>query len=438
VRVARLRGRTFASLRHRNFRLYYASHGVAFAGRWMQQIAAYWLVLTLTGSPVAVGALALVQLLPVTLFGLAAGSVVDRFDVRRTIVVCEAIMAVIAGLLAALTLGGVVTVEMVYALVGAQGLAAVVGNPARHALVYRIVGPDDLPNAVALSSGLGTTARIAGPALGGLVVALAGTGVAFAVNAVSYVAIIAAVLAMREAELVPSIEPRALIGIVSGTRDALAFALGSRRVAVAFFSVLVVSTLSFNFDVLFPLLAARTLDAGAATYGLIAAIFGVGALCGALLLATIGKARLRLVLVGAGGFGLLELLLAPQTSLAIVCAILVPLGVFYVLWGSSALASLQLAAPPHLRGRAVSLYFFAFQGGAPLGGLLAGWLTTVGGTRLAFAVAGTVAVTSAVVGALTLRTSPRPRAQPGEPPASATTSAAASAARSISSSPTSL
>jgi MFS family permease len=427
--LARLGGRTFASLRHRNFRLYYASHAVAFAGRWMQQIAAYWLVLELTGSAVAVGALALVQLLPVTLFGLAAGSIVDRFDVRRTIVVCESALAVLAGVLAALTLAGVVEAWMVYVLMGAQGLFLVVDNPARHAVVYRIVGTADLPNAVALSSGLGTMARVAGPALGGLVVALAGTGVAFAVNAVSYLAVIVAVLAMRESELLARGAAHARIGIVSGMRDALAFALGSRRVAVAFFGVLIVSTVSFNFDVLFPLLAAETLDAGAGTFGLVAAVFGAGALVGALTLATIGKARMRLMLLGAGGFGALELALAPQTSLALVCAILVPLGVFYVLWGSSALATLQLSAPAELRGRAVSLYFFAFQGGAPLGGLLAGWLTTVGGTRLAFAVAGSVAVAVSVVGALLLR---RPHAQPA-----AATSATAVAASSMSPSSTS-
>jgi MFS family permease len=426
--LARLGGRTFASLRHRNFRLYYASHAVAFAGRWMQQIAAYWLVLELTGSAVAVGALALVQLLPVTLFGLAAGSIVDRFDVRRTIAVCESVMALLAAVLAALTLAGVVEAWMVYVLMGAQGLFLVVDNPARHALVYRIVGPADLPNAVALSSGLGTMARVAGPALGGLVVALAGTGVAFAVNAVSYLAVVVAVLAMRESELLAHGAAQARVGIASGMRDALAFALGSRRVSVAFFGVLIVSTVSFNFDVLFPLLAAETLDAGAGTFGLVAAVFGAGALVGALTLATIGKARMRLMLLGAGGFGALELALAPQTSLALVCAILVPLGVFYVLWGSSALATLQLSAPADLRGRAVSLYFFAFQGGAPLGGLLAGWLTTMGGTRLAFAVAGSVAVAVSLLGSLLLR---RPRPQP------ATTSATAVAASSMSPSSTS-
>jgi MFS family permease len=166
--------------------------------------------------------------------------------------------------------------------------------------------------------------------------------------------------------------------------------------------VLTLSTVSFNFDVLLPLLAGRTLDAGADVFGLIAAVFGAGALCGALFLATLGKAKLRLLLAGAGGFGVLELALAPQTELLAVCGLLFLTGIFYMLWGTSALASLQLAAPPHLRGQAASLYYFAFQGGAPFGGLLAGWLTSRGGTQLAFAVAGMSAVLVAVAGTVAL------------------------------------
>ena len=142
-------------------------------------------------------------------------------------------------------------------------------------------------------------------------------------------------------------------------------------------------------------------------------MFGAGALCGALILATVGRARLLLVLGGAAGFGAFQLALAPQDSLGVVCALLFAIGVFYVLWGSSALATLQLAAPEHLRGRAASLYFFAFQGGAPLGGLIAGFLVAEGGTLLAFSFAGTVAVLVAVVGILVAALSRRqPRAHP--------------------------
>jgi MFS family permease len=404
TRFAWVGGRTFASLRnHRNFRLYFVSHAVSFVGTWMQQIAAYWLVYELTGSPLAVGSLALAQLLPVTIFGLFAGSVIDHFDVRRLLLVTESLLTAAAGTLAVLTLTGAVELWQIYVIATIQGLVLVIGNPARHTLVFRIVGKADLPNAVALSSALGTMARTAGPALGGLVVALAGSGVAFAVNSVSYLAVVLALLAMRADELLPFV-PAARSGLRRSLRGTLSFVRRSRRVGVAFFTVLVLSTVSFNFDVLLPLLAGQTLDADADVFGLIAAVFGAGALCGALILATVGKASLRLLLGGAGGYGVLELALAPQQNLAAVCILLFLIGGFYVLWGSSALASMQLAAPDHLRGRAASLYFFAFQGGAPLGGLLAGWLTSRGGTQLAFAVAGIMAVIVAVTGAVVLLT----------------------------------
>lgn len=398
-RLARVGGRTFASLRkYRNFRLYFVSHAVSFAGTWMQQIAAYWLVLQLTGSAVAVGALALAQLLPVTVLGLFAGQVVDRFDARRLLIRTESTLILTAATLAALTLTGAVQLWQLYALGALQGVVSVFGNPARHALVFRIVGPADLPNAVALSSGLGTMARIVGPGLGGIVVAIAGPGVAFAVNACSYGATVAALLAMRGSELARFVRPVRKASF----RALAAFVLSTRRVTVAFFGVLFLSTVSFNFDVLLPLVAKRTLDSGAGTFGLLAAIFGAGALTGALLMATAGRSSLRLLLLGGGGFGVLELALAPQRSLVAVCVLLVPIGVCYVVWGQNALTALQLAAPPDMRGQAASLYFFAFQGGAPLGGLLAGWLTSQGGTGLAFAVAGTSAVVVSVAGVVAL------------------------------------
>jgi MFS family permease len=402
--VARVGGRTFASLRkHRNYRLYFLSHGVSFIGTWMQQIAAYWLVLDLTGSPLAVGTLALAQLLPVTLLGLPVGSMIDRFDVRRLLLVTESLSIVAAGTLAVLTLTGMVALWQVYGIAIFQGLVLVFGNPARHTLVFRIVGKDDLANAVALGSALGTTARIVGPALGGLVVAVAGVGVAFAVNSASYGAVVIALLAMRVSELRPYVPPAVQTGLRRSLRVMASFVRRSRRVAVAFFAVLALSTISFNFDVLLPLVAGETLDADADVFGLIASVFGAGALCGALFLATLGKARIRLLLAGAFGFGVLELALAPQTSLPVICVLLFLTGGCYLLWGASALASLQLAAPEHLRGQAASLYMFAFMGGAPLGGLLAGWLTARGGTQLAFVVAGTSAVLVSVIGSAVMR-----------------------------------
>lgn len=391
-------GRTFASVRkHRNYRLYFAGQAISFTGTWMQQIAASWLVLQLTHSAVAVGALALAQLFPVTVFGLFVGTLIDRLDVRRTAIVCEFLSMITAVALAVLTLTGQITVWELYFLAATQGMINAVDGPARHSLIFQMVGPEDLHNAVSLASSLGTIARILGPAIGGATVAFAGAGVCFSINAASFLAILVSLLALDRSKLMQPARDRAST-LFRGAGDALRYVRGSQRAGVAFAVVFVLATFSFNFNVLLPLVADRTLHRGAQTFGLIAAIFGAGALCGALVNATHGVASLRRLLTGAIGFGGFELVLAPQHSLFLVCALLFATGIFYTLWGTNALSVLQLEAPPHLRGRAASMYFFAFQGGAPLGGLLAGWLTAVGGTELAFLIGGVLSLAMAAIG----------------------------------------
>jgi MFS family permease len=396
--LASVGGRTFASLRkHRNYRLYFAGQAISFTGTWMQQIAASWLVLELTHSPVKVGLLTFVQLFPVTVLGLFVGTLIDRLDVLRTAIVCEALSLVVSAALAVLTLAGVVQVWEVFFLAGLQGVINAIDGPARHSLVFQMVGPADLPNAVALSSSLGTMARILGPAIGGAVIAFFGSGVCFAVNSASFLGILACLLALDvSAMLKPKRDHAARM--LGGAMEAIRFVAGSKRAAVAFVVVAMLATFAFNYNVLLPLLAKRTLHHGAETYGLLAAIFGAGALVGALINATNGRASLRRMLIGATGFGVFELLVAPQHSLVLVCVLLFAVGVSYTLWGTNALSVLQLEAPEHLRGRAAAMYFFAFQGGAPLGGLLAGWLTSVGGTRLAFFLGGGVSLVVAVLG----------------------------------------
>jgi len=387
--------RTFASLQHhRNYRLYFSGQAISFTGTWMQQIAASWLVLQLTGSPVAVGALALVQLLPVTVLGLFVGTLLDRFDVRRVAILCESLSLVLAATLAALTLSGVVVIAEVFVLAALQGIVNAVDGPARHSMIFQMVGPRDLPNAVALSSSLGTVARILGPAIGGIVVALWGSGVCFVLNAASFLGILTCLLMLDTSKMLRPARDRAA-RIVGGAAESLRFVRSSRRAGVAFVVVFMLATFSFNYNVLLPLVADKTLHRGAGTFGLIAAVFGAGALVGALINATHGKASLRRLLMGAAAFGVFELLLAPESTLSAVCLILFAAGIGYTLWGTNALSVLQLEAPERLRGRAAALYFFAFQGGAPLGGLFAGWLVTVGGTTLAFVVGGLVSVATA-------------------------------------------
>ena len=189
--LLRANRRTWTSLRkHRNYRIFFSGQVVSVTGTWMQNIAAAWLVLELTHSPVAVGLLMLCQFLPATALGLFSGVLVDRLDVRRTVIATQAASMVFAAALAAVTLGGVVEPWMVYLLTGLRGISLVVDHPARQAFTFQLVGRDELPNAVALNSGLFNGARVLGPALGGAVIAAAGPGACFLLNAVSFVAVL--------------------------------------------------------------------------------------------------------------------------------------------------------------------------------------------------------------------------------------------------------
>jgi MFS family permease len=419
--LARLNRRTFASLQqYPNYRLFFGGQVVSVTGSWMQNIASGWLIITLTHSPVAVGVLALAQFLPFTIFGLFAGVIVDRFDNRKLIIGTQAVQMVLAAALAAIALGGVAVPWMVYVIAFLRGSVLVLDVPARQSLTYRMVGPSELPNAIALNSSLFNASRVIGPALGGLVIAAVGLGFCFVSNAVSFLAVLASLLLMDERKLFPVIRSRVRPTLLRGTREGLAFALRNRRVLVTLVIVAVVSTFSFNLNVILPVLASTTLHAGPQTFGLISACFGAGALIGALVSASVGRASWKIVTLGTGLFGLAELLLAPERSVWAAGVLLIVLGAAFTTWTSNANSGVQLEAPDHLRGRVVGLYFYAFNGAAPLGGLLVGWLSARGGTELALVVGGIAALLMTVIGAVALRDEParpEPLAERSEPSA---------------------
>jgi MFS family permease len=395
--ILALNRRTFASLAYRNYRLYFMGQVVSVTGTWMQNIAMAWLILDLTHSPVAVGALALCQFLPFTVFGLFAGTVVDRFDPRRLVIWTQAASMVLAAGLAIPTLLGQVTPWIVYLAAGLRGAVLVLDAPSRQALTFQMVGPRELPNAVALNSSLFNAARVIGPTLGGAVVAIAGAGFCFALNAVSFLAVLAGLLAMRRDELLPPERHGERPRLLKGTREALSYARRTPRAGVILLLVAVVSTFAFNFNVLLPVLAKETLNSGPATFGVVTGCFGAGALVGALLAATLGRASIRTLVAAMTVFGVAEFLLAPLHSVVTTGAALFVVGLSFTMWTANANSTLQLEAPGHLRGRVVGLYYYAFNGAGPLGGLLAGWLAAVGGTGLAFAVGGVVTVVAVLV-----------------------------------------
>ena len=394
--LLRLNRRTFASLKYRNYRLFFSGQVVSVTGTWMQNIAMAWLVLDLTGSPVAVGILVLCQFLPFSILGLFAGVFADRLDPRRLVMTTQAAAMVLATALALLTLVGDAQPWQVYVLAVLRGTVLVFDAPARQAFTYQMVGPAELPNAIALNSSLFNAARVVGPAFGGVIVAVFGPGICFAANAVSFLAVLLALAAMNAHELVPLKRDGERPAIFAGTWEAMRYARRSPRVGIVLVLVAAVSTFAFNFNVLLPVLARETLDAGPEVFGILSACFGAGALVGALLAATIGRASIKLLLIGTAGFGVAELVLAPAQTLPVAAAALLAAGLCFTVWSANANASLQLRVPDAIRGRVLGLYFYAFLGLQPVGGLLSGWLADVGGTALAFAFGG--AVTLAATG----------------------------------------
>jgi len=269
-----------------------------------------------------------------------------------------------------------------------------------------MVGRAELPNAIALTSSLFNTARIFGPALAGIVIAAWGSGWAFAVNTVSFVAVLAGLLAMRESELYPLLDRRRPT-IWRGTREGFAYARRNRTVLVILSMMVVFSSICFNFNILLPLLAKNTLEAGPRTFGVISACFGAGALVGALSAATLANARWRTMFGGAAGFGLCELVIAPLHSTAPAGLLLFVCGLFFTSYTANSNAAIQLASADYIRGRVLGLYYYAWNGLAPFGALLVGWMCDRGGTELAFGVGGVSAIAMTAAGAFAVKRPPR-------------------------------
>jgi len=396
-------GQTFSSLRnHHNYRLYFGGQFVSQTGTWLQSAAMAWLVLQLTHSAFDVGLLAFWQFGPYAVLGLFGGALSDRMDHRKTLIAMQIVLGVCSALMALLTLTGVVTVWQAYAVAAARGLALVLNNPSRQAFIFQMVGRDELPNAIALNSSVVNASRILGPGVGGILIAAFGVGICFSLDAVSYAAVVVALLLMRVSELLP-IERRGRPTVLRSIGEGLHYVWRTPTVKLVLTMFFFICIASINFSVLLPLVASDTLHSGAAIYGLLTSCFGAGALVGALISASLGRANWRILLISAAGFGLGEVILAPQGTVAGAVLLLIATGIFYTLYTSNSNSMVQLSTPAYLQGRVAGLYSYIFAGTSPFGALLAGILTERGGTQLAFFVAGGTALVFATFGAVLYR-----------------------------------
>ncbi|HWJ32013.1 MAG TPA: MFS transporter [Gaiellaceae bacterium] len=394
--------RTFDSLRYRNYRLFFGGQIVSQTGSWMQRIAMGWFVLQITHSAFDVGVMAFASFLPFTVFGLFAGVLTDRMDARKLVLGTQTAQLLTSSVLAWIALAGIAQPWMLYAIGFANGLILVLDVPSRQQLTYRMVGREALPNAIALNTSLFNSSRIFGPSLAGPVYALTGAGYCFLINAISFLAVLLSLFAMRTGEFFP-LERFERPQILRGTREGLAYVLRDRRMLTLLTLTFFLSTFAFNFNVTLPVLANKTLHQPVWVYGALSALFGGGALIGALVTASRGRASLRVMLIGAALFTGAELLLAPVHDPWLAAALLFFVGAGFTSWSANSNTSMQLAAPDHLRGRIIGLYFYAFNGTASVAGLFVGWLCARGGTELAFFIAGVVGLVATSLAAAELR-----------------------------------
>jgi MFS family permease len=385
--------RTFGSLNTYNYRLYFGGNLVSYVGSWMQTMAEAWLVLTLTGSGIAVGATFACRFLPVLLFGLWGGVIADRFDRRKVLVVTQTLAAVLAVVLWLIVLTGVVHVWMVFALAIALGFVTVVDEPARHAFVEEMVGRSRLANAIALNSAVNNSARITGPAIAGVIIASAGTSWVFFVNAVSFFAVVASLLAMRRAELPPLHRTRGRPHI----REGLALAWATNEIRSTILLVAVVGTLVYNFPTFLTLLARNTFGGDAGLAGFLMAVLGVGTVIGALGAASRARPTRGTVVAAAALLGAALVIVAVMPTRATVVLALVPVGALATFFGSTANAHMQVCSPAHVRGRIMSIYMLLTLGSTVVGGPFVGWVCQQWNPRAGLGLAGVVTVSAAAV-----------------------------------------
>jgi MFS family permease len=385
--------RSFTSLSVPNYRRYFTGQLVSLSGNWMQTVAEMWLILSLTGSGVAVGVTSALQFLPFLLFGAFGGLLADRVNKRSLLLVTQTLMAVPALALWALTAAGAVEPWMVWALVFTRGSVNAVDTPTRQSFAIEMVGADRIVNAVSLNNAVIHSARIIGPAGAGLVIAILGVGPCFLLNALSFGAMIVALRSMDPDELEPA--PIASRGR-GAVRAALGYVIRTPALAIPLAMMALVGTLGYNFQVILPLLARFSFDGGATTYAALAVAMGAGSVAGALAAAHRGRVGPGLLVAAAFGFGAVALVAAIAPSVPLEIAALIPLGAASVTFAAGVNSSLQLDADPVMRGRVMALYSIVFLGSTPIGGPLAGWLSQTIDPRAALVMTGAAALAAAI------------------------------------------
>jgi MFS family permease len=392
---------TFRALRNRNYRLFYTGQAISLSGSWMQTIALAILVIQLTDSKIALGTVTMLQFLPITLFVLPAGVLADRVPKRNFMLATRALAMFQATMMTILVFSGHIQLWHVYSLAFVLGLSNALEQPTRQAFVVEMVGKDDLMNAIALNSGLFNGARLIGPAIGGVIIALFGVRIAFMLDAISFIPIIVSLALMDMSELYgsrPQTEGRA--NPIAELREGLSYAFRTPAALLIIILVAIIGTFGYNFTVMLPLISEYVLGRGASGLGFMTAAVGLGALISALALASRERATPFTLFAGAAAFAVLLTGVAFSQVYLLTLALLLFLGVANTIFASTANTALQLATPDHLRGRVMALYMLLFAGSTPLGGFLTGYVAEEMGVSSAIAMNAVMCFAGVAIGLL--------------------------------------
>lgn len=402
--VGRAARRTFLALKVRNYRLYFVGQVISASGTWMHAVALGLLVLSdrLHGTGLDVGLVVALQFLPILLFGSWGGLVVDRMDKRRLLYVTQIASGLLALTLGVLVATGVVTMWQVMLIAALFGVVNMFDNPARQTFVSEMVGHDLMPNAISLNSVVMNSARVIGPAIGGVLIVTVGFAACFLFNAASYGAVVIALLLMRPGEL----HQRPVVERARGqVREGLRYAWSTPALRDPLLAMAVVGIFAFNFTTTLPLLATITFGGGAGTYSALTVAMGSGAIVGGLMVAHRSRPSSALLGVIGLAFGVMLLVVASAPTEAVALGALVLMGVCSISFIATANATVQLKSDPAMRGRVMALYATAFLGSTPIGGPLMGWISDVSNPRVTLVVGGFATLAASLMLALRSRRS---------------------------------
>jgi MFS family permease len=386
---------TIRSLKHRNFQLFFSGQIISLVGTWMDMVAEAWLVYRLTGSSLLLGTVTFAGQLPVLLISPFAGLVADRLNRRKIVIATQFASMIIAGILAGLTLSKHVTVEQVIILAALMGVVNAFDIPARQSFLVEMVGREDLMNAIALNSSMFNAARIIGPSIAGILVASFGEGWCFFANSVSYIAVIAGLLLMK---VPPRLRAAESVSPFEHIAEGFRFVRHAGPIRALLLLVGLVSLVAMPYAVLMPVFAAKILDGNARTLGILMTSAGLGALIGALMLASRRgvKGLSRIVSIACAAFGLALILFSFSHWWILSALLLIPVGFSVMTQMGSTNTLIQSMVPDRLRGRTMAVYSMMFLGVAPFGALLSGWSADRIGAPHTLAIGGVIAILGAI------------------------------------------